>query len=366
MTNETFPGAIKSSPWMSNENKTLVVLTPGFPDSETDSTCLPMQQYFVRTIKRINPSLHVIVLSFQYPYKEKKYSWFDTPVISYAGKNKGGIPRLLLRQKIYAALKEINTVSPISGLLSFWCGECALTGKMFGNKHGIPHYCWLFGQDAKKDNKYPARMDAHPAELIAISDSLQAEFQKNHGILPAHVIPLGIDTTQLYFPLMQKDIDILGAGSLIPLKHFDIFIEVIQAVRKRRPELKVIIAGEGPEKKKLQKLMRAAGVQDQIILAGELPHSVLMQQMARTRIFLHPSSYEGFSGVCLEALHTGAKVISFCKPMKHEIDHWHIVKSKEEMAEKALTILEDTSIVYNGVTPFTMEDTARRVLQLFY
>ena len=189
---------------MINERKTFVILTPGFPDSESDSTCLPMQQYFVRALKKADPSLQVIVLSFQYPYTDKKYSWNNATVISYAGKNKGGVQRLLLRQKIYSDLKDIHAASPIRGLLSFWCGECSFTGKIFGSKYGIKHYCWLFGQDAKKDNKYPKRMDAQAMDFIAISDSIQSEFEKNHGIIPQHVIPLGIDTCQLSFRLSKK------------------------------------------------------------------------------------------------------------------------------------------------------------------
>jgi glycosyltransferase involved in cell wall biosynthesis len=339
---------------MNPEKKTLVILTPGFPESESDSTCLPMQQYFVRTLQKLT-SFQVVILSFQYPYKEKKYTWFNMPVICYAGKNKGGISRLLLRQKIYAELKEINAASQIVGLLSFWCGECAFIGKEFGSKYRIPHYCWLFGQDAKKENKYPSRINVQANELIAISDSVQVEFEKNHGTSPQLVIPLGIDTSQLSFPSIQKDIDVLAAGSLIPLKRFDILVEVIELVQQRRQGLKIVLAGEGPDKKKLQRMIRSAKLQDTLILAGELPHSILMQQMARTKVFLHPSSYEGFSGVCLEALHTGARVISFCKPMKQDIDNWLIVQSKEEMVEKTLAILTDSSIIYKGNTPYKMK-----------
>ena len=152
---------------------------------------------------------------------------------------------------------------------------------------------------------------------------------------------------------------------MIPLKQFDVFIEIIRAVKKRRADIKVILIGEGPEKKKLQKMIQAAGLGDTIILAGELPHTIALQQMGRAKVFLHTSSYEGFSGVCLEALHTGARVISFCQPMKQEIDQWDIVASKEEMIEKTMNILEDTSIEYKGYTPFTMENTAREVLRLF-
>ncbi|MBK9485561.1 MAG: hypothetical protein IPO01_10185 [Chitinophagaceae bacterium] len=59
-------------------------------------------------------------------------------------------------------------------------------------------------------------------ELIALSDFLQTEFEKNYGIKPAFVIPPGIDSKQFISPIKEKDIDLLAAGSLIPLKQFEI------------------------------------------------------------------------------------------------------------------------------------------------
>ena len=36
---------------MNKDKKTLVILTPGFPKDEADSTCLPMQQQLIRALK---------------------------------------------------------------------------------------------------------------------------------------------------------------------------------------------------------------------------------------------------------------------------------------------------------------------------
>ena len=83
-----------------SRDETLVILTPGFPENEADTTCMPMQQSLIRTLKKEYPELNIIVLSFQYPYFKKTYKWFDTTVISFDGRNKGGLRRLLLRKKI--------------------------------------------------------------------------------------------------------------------------------------------------------------------------------------------------------------------------------------------------------------------------
>jgi glycosyltransferase involved in cell wall biosynthesis len=348
-----------------NKHETLVILTPGFPKDEADSTCLPMQQSFARTLKELYPQLNIIILSFQYPYHKKKYKWFDITVIPFDGRNKGGLLRLLLRKKINAALNEINRAAKITGVLSFWYNECALIGKRFAEKNGINHFCWILGQDAGKENKYPGRIRPNAGELIALSDFIEDEFEKNHGIRPQHIIPPGIDIKQFSTSTKEKDIDLLAAGSLIPLKQYDVFIKIVAEIKERLQAVKAILAGEGSEKEKLQNLIINLGLQSSITITGELPYSEVLQLMQRTKVFLHPSSYEGFGLVCLEALAAGASVISFVKPMHNEIKNWHIVNTKDEMQQKALEILQNPDDDHIPVLPFLMNDCVMGFGNLF-
>jgi hypothetical protein len=87
-----------------------------------------------------------------------------------------------------------------------------------------------------------------------------------------------------------------------------------------------------------------------ISLTGEMDHSTVLALMQRSKLMLHTSSYEGFSGACLEALYAGAHVISFFSPQDAWIRHWHIAVNKEEMIELALEILQSGNI--RPFTPF--------------
>jgi glycosyltransferase involved in cell wall biosynthesis len=351
---------------MSNKEQTLVVLTPGFAASEADSTCLPMQQSFVKTLKKNYPHINIVILSFQYPYRVDSYQWFDVTVRSFNGRNKGGLLTLLLRQKVFAELKRIHQESKVIGLLSFWYGECALVGKRFAAKNNIKHYCWLLGQDARKTNKYPLRVKPDANELIALSDFLQDEFERSHGVKPVAVVPPGIDKSYFTTAAPTKDIDILAAGSLIPLKQFHIFLEVIAEIKKIFPNIKAVLIGEGPEREKLQFLIKKLGLENNVTLAGKLAHNDVLQQMQRAKVFLHPSSYEGFGVVCLEALYSGAQVISFVKPMYKTIEHWHIATSKEGMIQKALEILKNSNTPCKSTTVYSINDTAKKIMSLFH
>lgn len=350
---------------MSNKQKSLVILTPGFAASKLDSTCLPMHQHFVRCLNQLHPALNVIILSLQYPFHTSNYKWFAATVICLNGQNKGGLAKLLLRQKAYSMLKKIRKQNELVGLLSFWYGECAYIAEKFRDKHGIRHFCWLLGQDAKKENTYPTRVPMEKEQLIALSDFLQEEFERNHGVRPARVIPHGNNFNTGLEQAGEREFDVLAAGSLIPLKQFDTFLEVIARIKKVIPKLKCSLAGNGPEKEKLEKMIARLGLQDCVTLLGELQHDSLLRLMQKSKIFVHPSSYEGLSGVCLEALSMGAHVISFTKPMRENIKQWHVVQSRDEMIKSSIDILQNANIVFERQVVFKMENTVKNITALY-
>jgi glycosyltransferase involved in cell wall biosynthesis len=344
---------------------TLVILTPGFAATEDDDTCLPMQQSLVRTISELYPHIKIIILSFQYPYLETKYRWHDATVYSFDGRNRGGLQRLWLRLKVFHILKSLHRTETILGILSFWYNECAAVGKLFGEKHHIPHYCWLLGQDARSKNRYPFSYAMKAKQLIALSHFLQDEFERNYSIRPLYIVPPAINPAHWPEPVGLRDIDILAAGSLIPLKAYDVLLQVVAVVKETIPNIRVVLIGDGPERKSLEAQAKEQALDKNIQFTGSLPHRVVLSLMQRSKIFLHPSTYEGFSVACLEALYGGAQVVSFVQPMKHSISHWHVVSSTEEMANKAIAILQNPQPCFSSKLVYPMEETVQKLMTLF-
>jgi glycosyltransferase involved in cell wall biosynthesis len=345
--------------------QTLIILAPGFPESESDSTCLPAQQAFVRSINATYPATKIIILSFQYPFSKSEYLWHGNQVIAFGGKNRGNVSRLLLWRKVWQTLNKLFKNHQIAGILSFWCGECALVASRFARKKNITHYCWILGQDARKNNRYVNRIKPHATELIAMSDFLQKEFFKNHRIYPAHIITNGIDAGLPLNITGERDIDVFGAGSLIPLKQYDIFIFLMEKLKAELEGIKSVICGNGPQQTMLQTLIEEQRLTGTVTLLSEQTHTDVIKLMGRSKILLHTSSYEGFSTVCLEAIYAGAHVISFCKPMNNEIGHWHVVKDKDEMLQKLLMLLKDAALDHQSQCPYNMHDSAKQMMRLF-
>lgn len=349
---------------MNTRNDCFVILTPGFPAAADDSACLPWMQNIVRNLQSAYPAIKIIVLSFQYPYIAKEYLWEGITVIPYGGANRGGLKKIFLRNKIYKKLKELNNSFSIKGILSFWYGECAAAGHAFAHKHHLRHACWIAGQDAKIDNKYPGRLRIPGDNLVAGSEFLCDHFTANHGVLPKWVIVPGTDALQFEKNPVSKDIDLLATGSLIPLKQFEQFVETVKKVKELFPGVKAVLIGKGPEKEKLEMLIEKYGLQQHLQLKGELPYQETLHYMQRARVFIHPSAYEGFGCVCTEALYAGAKVIRFTQPMKKVMRNTFQVNNTDELAGCAIQLLTSET-VYECVNEFPIEETVQKLAALF-
>jgi glycosyltransferase involved in cell wall biosynthesis len=125
-----------------------------------------------------------------------------------------------------------------------------------------------------------------------------------------------------------------------------------------------MIIGGGPEKERLQDFIVKYGLQQNVTLTGQLPYYDVLKLMQRSKILLHPSSYEGFSGVCQEALCAGAQVVSFCRAMNYEIENWHIVTGKNEMKNQAISILQNQKECQSSPINFSMDNTAKVFAEL--
>lgn len=350
---------------MKSKRQTLVILSPGFPKDKVDTACLPPQQVFVKALKEICPGLNIIVLTFQYPFFAAQYDWHGVKVISIGGKERRRIFRLITWIKAWLILKKLNKQYHLIGLLSFWFGECAFVGSRFAKRHGLTHYSWLLGQDAKKWNKYFKWIKPRGAELIALSDFIVREVNKNHGVKPLHVIPVGIDTSLFKTTPVKRDIDILGAGSLIPLKRYDLFIESISYLKEIFPNIQAVVCGKGLEMERLKSLAHTKGVEGNITFKGELPHREVLRLMQRSKVFLHTSIYEGFGAVISEALYSGAQVVSFCKPMDKEYRHHFVVKNQGEMNARLLSLLKNKKMDHDPVLMCPIEQIAKNMISLF-
>ena len=100
---------------------------------------------------------------------------------------------------------------------------------------------------------------------------------------------------------------ILGMGRLVPQKGFEILIE---AFAKSALDLDLLIAGEGPERRKLEQLVFTLGLRERVKFFGRADRKAATALFAGCRFFVTPSLQEPMGIVNLEAMAAGKAVIA--------------------------------------------------------
>jgi len=102
---------------------------------------------------------------------------------------------------------------------------------------------------------------------------------------------------------------VLSAGSLLPLKRFDLAIRAFARFAKECPEAVLDVAGAGPELGSLKRLAARTGAGDRIRFLGHVPHRRLLERMAASDVFLFTSTRDGGAEVVVEAMAAGRPVV---------------------------------------------------------
>jgi glycosyltransferase involved in cell wall biosynthesis len=103
---------------------------------------------------------------------------------------------------------------------------------------------------------------------------------------------------------------IMGVGRLLRQKGYDRLIRAVAALQ--RPDVRLVLVGEGPDRAKLQSQADELGIGDRLIMPGFVRQP--MQWLAAADLFALSSRWEGFGHVIVEAMAAGAPVIAFDCP----------------------------------------------------
>jgi glycosyltransferase involved in cell wall biosynthesis len=155
--------------------------------------------------------------------------------------------------------------------------------------------------------------------IIAVSDSLKKNLVENEGLSASQieVIHNGIDYDRWQEKtvgsrpdsgLKESGFAVLAVGRLVDWKGHDVLIKAAAEFRDASPDIQVAIAGEGPMRAELERLIRASGPEQNVSLLGHVAD--IRALLARADLFVLPSINEPFGIVLLEAMALGLPVIA--------------------------------------------------------
>jgi glycosyltransferase involved in cell wall biosynthesis len=100
---------------------------------------------------------------------------------------------------------------------------------------------------------------------------------------------------------------LLGVGSLTGRKDFSTLIHAFAILRSRRP-CRLVILGEGPERRELESLAARLGVSGDVLMPGFDPNPFAW--MRRAKLFVSSSLTEGCPNALMQALAIGTPIVS--------------------------------------------------------
>ena len=101
---------------------------------------------------------------------------------------------------------------------------------------------------------------------------------------------------------------VLSVSRLSPEKDLPTLLAAFAALHAQRPETRLLIAGDGPERGHLEALVAERGLAAAVAFPGRLAQP--MRWMQRAAVFALASQFEGFGNVLVEALAAGTPVVS--------------------------------------------------------
>lgn len=190
-----------------------------------------------------------------------------------------------------------------------------------GEKHHIPvveteHWSALM------DSKNPTYVDMYSRyykkaqKIISVSSILQKAIKAKYNINSSIIYNIVADeffrTTLLKSrsETSKNKFKFISAGRLVALKHFELIIDAVANLLSDGFDVKLDIAGDGPEKNKLSDLITTLNVTSKVKLLGQLGKEELLSRLKDSDVFILTSSQETFGVAFAEALSTGIPVIS--------------------------------------------------------
>ena len=341
---------------------TILWITPGFAGHEQDYSCIPVLQLLARSLQKMGVKLHI--LTVEYPSTAQRYTWNGIPVYPCNGRNRRWRKPYTwwLAQKIG---QKILQTEQIDVLHSFWLGRAFDTGETLAKPSGLPHTTTLMGQDVLPDNQHRLNKlnTIKTQQLIAVSQYQAAVFQKSTGMSCGNVIPWGLALEEISdLSNTQRPIHVLGVGSLIPVKNWEKWLEVIRILRINTPAIRAELVGEGPLFDALQEKIQEWGLTENVRLLGALPRPEVLKKMQTARVLLHTSRYESYGFVFPEAAAAGCHIVG--TPVGVATVFGATAETPEGLSEQVNLALQSRSVMQSP-TPPNMDDTAAQYLKIW-
>jgi glycosyltransferase involved in cell wall biosynthesis len=158
--------------------------------------------------------------------------------------------------------------------------------------------------------------------IVTISVRQREDITRRFGIAPARkvaTVPLGLELGSLLkledraggrltVPTELEDVVVGYVGRLVSIKSLDTLVRGVAIARARLPKIRLLIAGDGQERPRLEQLVGELGLTDRVEFLGW--RSDLASLYRRMHVFVLTSINEGTPVSLIEAMAAGVPVVA--------------------------------------------------------
>ncbi len=225
-------------------------------------------------------------------------------------------------------------------------------------KHVKLDFGWFKRFSWRFVNRYYNRCD-----LVLSPSHVMAEGIKKHGLSkPIQVMRNPVET-EMFKPVskaekagLKQKFGVYGpllmyAGRVSYEKSIDQVVLAFAEVLKIIPQAKLMIVGDGPERKNLENLSRELNISDRVIFTGFLLGSELVEAFQAADLFATASKSENMPLTILEAMSSGLPIVGvnalgIPEVVKHEQNGFVVpADNPEKLAEKICEVLQNPALL---------------------
>ena len=196
----------------------------------------------------------------------------------------------------------------------------------------------------------------------SIQDLLSAQYPAFKDRLVTLPSPINLD---LYHPQhlnpapircryrLEDKFTFISVGRLAKEKKFPVLFEAFKEITISQPQTHLILVGDGPIKKDLQKLAQELDLTDQITFTGFVDHAEMPHYLAAAQAFAFASTTETQGLVMVEGMAAGLPVVAVDAPGSRDVVQHEV---------NGLLTENSTSALARGMAHLVADPTRRQTL----
>jgi glycosyltransferase involved in cell wall biosynthesis len=206
-----------------------------------------------------------------------------------------------LLRRTHPALMHVNASDQGSGVAAFVASRFVSAPVVATLHNMIPHR-------SKTRESVSRAMLRTSDQIIAVSDGVGRHLERlglqhvvvKNGLLPPRIDPLARER----LGLEPNAFVVGGIGRLHYQKGWDVLCAAAPAVRARRPDIQIIVVGDGPLREELERMPGS----DEVRFVGYAREASSL--LGAFDLLVMPSRYEGLGLVAIEGMFSGIPIVA--------------------------------------------------------